>query len=191
MKVFGLVGALGTGKTTAAEMLVKKGLLRVSLTDELQKEVKKMGLPITRQVFLDVADNLRQEMGNDYLARKASETLENKAVNEEINVVFDGIKNPGEVEYLKTKYKMTLIGLIASEENRMKRILERASLLDKNSSESMLNAQLKRDLGVGQKDYGNKVNECMELADVYIENDGTLSELDKKISAVIINQQPV
>jgi len=191
MKVFGLVGPLGAGKTTAAELLVKKGFTRMSLTEELKKEVEKRGLALTRQVFLDVADELRREEGNYYFAQKASETLEKMSPSENANIVFDGIKNPGEIEFLKKKYKMILIGIAAPEKIRVERILERASELDKSATQELLKEQLKRDAGLNQEDYGNKINDCMKLVDININNNGTIVELEKKILTTLKSSKPL
>ncbi len=183
MKVIGVTGPLGSGKTTVAKLLEAKNFVRVSLTDELREEVRKRALPETREVFIDTANALRKEFGKDILAKKASESLEAlRRTRKTDKFIIDGLKNPGEVKYFKEKYDMFLIGVVAEEKIRVKRILSRSSILDSRASKNVLQKNLKRDLGIGEKDFGNNIRGTLDLADIRIKNDGSLEELEKKIN---------
>ena len=100
--VIGITGPLASGKTTAAKLLKSKGFIRVSLTDELRKEVTRRGLSITRKNFLDVGDDLRREFGNEVLAYRTAQTLnELRKAGIANKAVIDGLKNPGEIVFFK------------------------------------------------------------------------------------------
>lgn len=186
----GITGPIAAGKGMAADILKQKGYLRFSLTDELRKEVKRQRRILTREIFLDVADSLRKRLGNEILAKRTIEQinlLRTKGGTEK--VVIEGLKNPGEIIWLKKNYNLYLIGIVASEQTRLKRLIKRASDLDISSTPAQIKTQMERDLGVGQEKYGNNIASCLALADVTIENNGSLIDFEKKLSDAARQQE--
>ena len=86
MKVFGLTGGVGMGKSTAAQLLVVRGVALVD-TDDLAREVVKPGQPALKEVqttfgndFIDREGQLRREdlarvVFSDAAARKKLEDI--------------------------------------------------------------------------------------------------------------------
>jgi dephospho-CoA kinase len=100
-------------------------------------------------------------------------------------VIIDGIRNPGEVEYLKKKFgkNFVLIAVDAPKELRFKRLLERKKEGDPKTFEEF-NEIDETDNGKNQPEYGQRVGECLKLADYLIINDGSLDELNKKLEKI-------
>ncbi len=179
MTYIGLTGPIASGKNEVAKYLIKKGFRYISLSEILREIAKKLGVKITRENLQDLGDRLRREYGNDYLARKALEKMD------EGNWVINSIRNPGEVEFFRKNLKeFYLIAVDAPLEIRWERIRKRQKDTDPKTFEEFLKIN-ERDLGINQPEYGQGVKRCMEMADFLIVNDGSLKELYEKVKKIL------
>src|SRR3989344_8479341 len=96
----GVVGQIAVGKGILVDYLIKKlGFVSFSLSSILHEELKKRNIKkFTRETLQNVGDELRDRYGTDILARRAIKKLLNENKN---HVVIEGIRNTGEVEFLK------------------------------------------------------------------------------------------
>ena len=177
-EIIGITGPLGSGKSTASEILQSRGYKPLSFSDEIKKEAAIKGLPIdNRSVLQDIGDKLRREHGLDVLARRIVETFLESG---EEKCVIDGIRNPGESKYIQEAGGF-VIGINAPVEIRFERTLARGNPYYPQTREEFEIAE-KRYRGVGQKSYGQQADECLKLSDVVIENNGTLEDFKEKFS---------
>ena len=95
--IIGLTGKNGSGKTAVSEYLKSRGFEYHSLSDAIREEIRKRGLEITREVLIDVGNELREKFGPGILAERILPSLRNDQ-----NYVIDSIRNPQEVDVLKT-----------------------------------------------------------------------------------------
>lgn len=178
----GIVGPIASGKEEFADYLIKRyGFATFSLSTVLHKELEKKGIVhFTRQTLQDIGDKLRAREGDGVLAKKAIEFLQEDGRS----VVITGIRNPGEVNYLKKLPNFILVGINASKEIRFKRIILRGKPWDPKNWQEFLKVN-KRDLGVGQVKSGQHVGKCLKLVDHQIKNENGLVTLYKKIERFI------
>src|SRR4030042_2305396 len=69
-RLIGLTGTNGAGKGEVAAYLMKNGYAYVSLSDEIRKELRRRGEPVTRDSLIAEGNALRREYGPDILARR-------------------------------------------------------------------------------------------------------------------------
>ena len=176
VKYIGLTGRLGAGKNIVREMLASKlGMNRYGFGDLLREESKKRGIEINRKNLQDLGNQLRKEDGGDILAKRILEKVKNGGI-------LDGINNPQEVKYFRDKLgkEFVLVAIDAPKEMRFRRLVKRGRSDDpKNWKEFEQMDQ--RENGVGEPEYGQHVADCIALADWVIVNDGSLTELERKV----------
>ena len=177
--IIGITGPMASGKSVLVEMLVERGFSYFQLSEEVREEAKKLGIAIERKALQDLGNAMREKYGNGYWAeRVAAKMVSGK------NSVIDGIRNPGEIEVFKKISNFILVGIDAPIEKRFKWIIARNKDSDPKSLDEV-KAVDARDRGVGESDSGQQSTKCYEMADVYIQNDGTFEELSKKIGDLL------
>ncbi|KKP86128.1 MAG: hypothetical protein UR89_C0032G0011 [Candidatus Roizmanbacteria bacterium GW2011_GWA2_35_8] len=175
----GVVGQIAVGKGVLVDYLIKKlDFKSFSLSSILHIELQKKGIEeFTRKTLQDMGDELRRKSGDEVLAWRAIEVLKRQ---KESHVVIEGIRNPGEIEYLKKNPAFVLIGVKASRELRFKRLKERAKPWDPKTWNDFVKVD-RRDLGVGQKKSGQQVGKCLAYCDYALVNNKDVEEFEKKI----------
>lgn len=179
----GVVGQIAAGKGVLVDYLIKKlGFISFSLSSILHQELKKKGIKdFTRKTLQDMGDELRKKEGNDVLARRAIEILKKK---DKKCFVIEGIRNPGEVEFLKKNPYFILIGVKAKRELRFKRMLKRAKPWDPKTYTDFVKVD-RRDLGIGQKRSGQQVGKCLAYCDYILTNNKDKKDFYRKIKKLI------
>lgn len=184
MKVIGLTGTIGSGKDVAREILEKKFNARaIKLSDLLDySALKKQGIKITRKIQQDLGDELRKQYGAHILAKIALDFMK-KSDNVKI---IDGIRNPGEVGYLREQFgdNFILIAIDAPQQVRFERLFKRNRVADPKTWEEFTVAD-ERDQGKDQPNYGQQVSKCIEMADIVLQNDSTLEEFKGKVEDLV------
>ncbi len=180
-KVIGIVGPIASGKGTVIKILEEKGFKSYSLSDRIRDEIRSRGIEITRQSLTNTANELRETLGPDVLARRTSELIEKD--NPEL-IGIDAIRNPAEVEFLKQKFGAKIIGLIAPQEKRWEMFQARgtntAGINTWEEFKKLDDAELNNNNPKGQQ-----VNASLALTDQIVENSGTIEELKEKIEGLI------
>ncbi len=179
MKVIGLTGTIASGKEVIKEIIAKKfDSYQVSLSGAIRGEMEKRKREFSRRTLQDMGNELRQKYGTHVLAKVSTEFMPRaKPV-----MVVDGIRNPGEAEWLRKIYKkdFILVGVDAPQQLRFQRVQSRNRPLDPKTWEEFV-ALDERDQGKNEPPYGQNVRKCIEMADVVVENDGDESKLSAKM----------
>lgn len=170
--VVGLTGTFGSGCSTLRKSLVKIGFRPFSLSSSIKKEYEKnTGNPIeaaTKKELQDIGDKMRQDHGMEHVASLA--LAEAKKIDKEIPIVFDSIRNIGEVNYLRKKCeRFFLIAVDCGPEKRWQRIKEE-HYLSKGKNENDFEIDEKRDKYDEKSKFGQSVDLCVEDADIVISN---------------------
>lgn len=187
MNIIGIVGPFASGKGVVTGYLIKKyGYTSFSLSSIVHDEVKKKGLVnYDRTILQNTGDELRKKEGDGVLARRAMQQLTaNRKQLTETKVVIEGIRNPGEVEYLRSIPGFFLIAVDASAKIRFQRILERKKPWDPTDWESFKKVD-GRDRGDKENTNGQQVRKCMEMADVKIKNEGGVKEVEREVEKIL------
>ena len=192
----GLSGTILAGKGVVREFLTKKyNAYSFSLSDMLREEADERGIETTRQVLTDIADELRLKKGNGVLAEMALEKISKMKQHNDV-VVIDSIRNPGEVEMLRTALKrhFFLIFVDAPIELRYQRSLERKREGEGGNTFLEFEAKDREEIRgrsdrliVDERghhgemiDYGVNLGACKRKANKVLINDGAIQELERK-----------
>lgn len=174
--IIGLTGTFGAGKDKAAKYLKDLGFEHYSTADILREEAISRGLDTERETLRVLVNKLRQEKGDDYLAKEALKRIKGD------RAVLSAIRSVGEVDYLKSLPDFTLIFVDAPIEIRYGRIKDR-----KRAGEEKLTLDefKKREQLEMSGESSQRLDYSKEKADYLIENAGTLEELYKKIDELL------
>lgn len=186
MNVIGIVGPLACGKGVVADYLIKNyGYTSFSLSYIVHEEAKKRGITeLTRTILQDIGDDLRKKEGDGVLAKRAIKMLKSQ------KIIIEGIRNPGEVEYLCTIPGFFLIAVDALQEVRFRRVIERGKPWDPKDWETFLKVD-GRDSVDKKNMSGQQVRACMKLADVELRNDTDLTQFYNDIEKNLSTRRPL
>src|SRR5215510_7556709 len=95
--LLGLTGKNAAGKGEVAAYLRDRSFYYLSLSDVLREELESKGIPVTRDTLIITGNDLRERFGPDILAR-----LTLKKVDPNRNYIIDSIRNPAEVDALRS-----------------------------------------------------------------------------------------
>ena len=122
MRVMGVSGLPGSGKSFVSEIALEKGAMIVSMGDIVREEAKKRG-----ESSKETAKNLRKEYGEYIIAELTIEKIK-KILEDgfESSILVDGIRSHHEVELFKENFKdFIIVSIIANPEIRFERIKAR------------------------------------------------------------------
>ncbi|MBU1151400.1 AAA family ATPase [Patescibacteria group bacterium] len=174
--VIGLTGPMGCGKGEVVKLLEKEGFEYITLSMMVREEARRRGIEEEREKLMEVGNSMRSAEGAGVLAARALRKIMESGHD---NWVVDGIRNPAEIEELKTIKNAHVVGISANEDILVERVLGRGRESDAKDRDEILR-KLRREWGVGEPEDGQQLEKCMERADVIIPNEGTLEELHKK-----------
>ena len=163
--IIGITGPFGSGKSTAANFFIEKGFTRVTLSSFLEKDLKKRNVGITRKNLQDLGNEWREKFGYQILAEKSLDLILKQGIKK---AVIDGIRNVGEIKYLRKNANFILIGIVADRKIRFERVkkLKDREVLDPDLFEELDY----RDLGIeGTEKNGLQVAKCLAIADYFID----------------------
>lgn len=169
---------MGSGKGELVKILEKNGYRFLSLSDMVREEATRLGLPHAREYLQNVGNELRARHGAGALGLKVRERIEREPG---VPWVIDGIRNPGEIRELRRLPDFQLVGVTVSEDVVIERLLSRKREGDALTRELILE-RLKRERGVGEPPEGQQVAKCLEQCDYLIINEGTLEDLEAKLT---------
>jgi dephospho-CoA kinase len=182
--VIGLVGPMVSGKGDVGKYLKRElGFIYESLSDRVREEADARGVERFRENLVDIGNDLRETNGNAVLAKRTIELLYDQTGN----VVLDGVRNPGEIDYLRREMGALIFGIDAPQEKRLEWYLDRAEERGEDSAteEDFYRAD-SRDYGVGEADSGQQVGRCLEMADCIIYNDGSKKQMYEGVEYFLI-----
>lgn len=174
-----LVGMCGSGKSTVADELTKKGYSFARFGQLTLDIVKEKGLEPTEENEKTIRENIRKEHGMGAYAAlnipRFDELLKHN------NIVADGLYSWSEYKILKEYYKdkITVAAVIASPETRYQRLEDRSEI-----DEKMRNRPASREQAES-RDYAEIENiekgGPIAMADYYILNNSDLEGLKKEV----------
>ena len=176
--LIGLTSRNAAGKDEVARFLVQRhGFAYFSLSDVLREELKKRGLPVTRENLIEAGNRLRLEKGPGALAEIALDSLKDKK-----DAVVVSIRNVGEIETLRKRSDFTLVGVDAPVELRFQRARLRGRTDDEATLEDFIAREM-AELAGGENE--QQLDKCFHLCDRVIVNEGTLEELYAKTEELL------
>lgn len=178
MTVIGIVGLPGSGKSEAAAVAREESVPVVTMGDVIRQACRERGLdPATHHG--EVAKRLREEGGPDAIARESLPHVES-ALEDSDTVVVDGIRSDVEVERFEAAFgdAFLLVEVWAPFETRARRLDLRGRDRGADEGGESLEDRDARERGFGMDD-------AMAMADVTVENTGSLEEFRSTVRTLI------
>ena len=173
--VLGLTGPNAAGKGEVSAFLETRGFAVYSLSDIVREEAAARGLPPERDHLIRIGTLLREQGGLGVLAERLLPRLKGWDV-------VDSIRNPAEVELLRSVPGFVLIGVDAPVELRFARSRARARPGDPESFAEFAARERQEN---SANPAGQQLRATFVLADRVIDNDGELDRLHGKIEELL------
>ncbi|MCU0667203.1 MAG: AAA family ATPase [Patescibacteria group bacterium] len=173
--IIGISGTFRSGKDCLAEYLQEKyGLMHIS-TGDIVREIAQMERgSVERPILLEVADELRHKYGATVLVDKAIDRYHN-SIRTYAGVIVTGIRSLGEAKVIK-ELGGILLYIDAPIELRYNRTKNSARDGEVNLSLEEFRLGEEKELSSGITDADFNLAKVKEVADSFIENQGTLEE---------------
>lgn len=122
MKIMGVSGLPGSGKSLVSDMATERGAIVVSMGDIVREEAKKRG-----EGSKETAVNLRKEFGEYIISELTIKKI--KKLEEEGNdnpIIVEGIRSPHEVEMFKENFdEFIILSVFTNPTLRFERLAKR------------------------------------------------------------------
>lgn len=173
--LIGLLGTIGSGKTTLSDYLAKKhGFYRVIMGDLIREKARQEGLELTRENLGKTQEKYHKIYGKDFLINEALKKLRNSG---KTKLLIDGIRTPRQAE--KSKEEGALLILVdAQKKIRFARLRARKRENDPQNFE-----QFKE-----QEEHEWKLfdfKKTLKYVDCKIDNSRSVKELYKEIDNLL------
>lgn len=181
MRVIGVVGMPGSGKSEAAAVARELDIPVVTMGDVIRQEAVERGLdPKTEHGR--VAQQLREEGGKAAIADHSLPGIRD-ALEESDVVLVDGIRSDAEVEVFEDEFEedFTLVEVYAPFEVRRERIETRSRDASEDEGGESLEDRDRRELGFG-------MGKAIEDADQRIENTDSLAAFRDQIRSLLTTE---
>lgn len=176
--IVGLTGKFAAGKGTVAEVLRARGFVFHSLSDVIREELAARGLPESRENLTATGNAMRRADGPAALALRISPRL-----GDGRDHIVDSIRNPAEVEVLRNVPGFFLLGVDADQRTRFERLRARNRVGDPTTFEQF--AELEARETHSTDPTTQQLLATWQLADVVVDNDGTVDELATEVARVL------
>lgn len=174
--IIGLIGSMGSGKSTAMNYLATKyGASKHSFSEMLKEILEYLNLSITRENLIDLILALMERFGEDVLAKPMKEKV---LKDKKSLIVVESIRRPADIKELKKIPNFYLIGITAEEKIRYQRIYNRGQRADdKKTYEEFL------------KDHKRKtellVDDLVKGADFKVDNSKDQKSLEESLDKIM------
>ena len=176
--LIGLTGRNAAGKGVVAEHLKEKSFSYYSLSDIIRQEIQSRGEELTRENLIRTGTELRRQFGASILAQRVLAKAPDNG-----HSVIDSIRNPAEVEALKSGGHFRLLNVEADPQVRFERIRQRNRESDPQTYDDFLALEEREAAG---DVHSQNLVAVETLADHTLENNGTLEELHQGIDALVL-----
>ncbi|RLF88284.1 dephospho-CoA kinase [Thermococci archaeon] len=170
-----VVGMPGSGKGEVVKVFRRFGVPHVNMGDIVREEASKRGIPRTSEGMRRVSIQLRQELGDNAVAKLCIPKLR-KLLEGHEKVVVDGVRSLDEIRTFRDAFPeetIVVIGVHSSPKKRFER-LSRRGRSDDPSTWDEFEARDWKELKFG-------VGEVMALADYLLVNEDSLDEYRMRI----------
>lgn len=175
--IIGFVGQAGSGKGTAANLLREKyGAVVFTFSDILIDILNRLFLPSSRDNLVNMSITLRQEFGQNVLAKAMSKQIENSTADV---IVVDGIRRLEDIDDLKLNPKFHLIEIVVDPKVRFERLKQR------NQKPGEAEMTWEGFLAVGQMETEVSIAKVAEQAQIKLNNEGDMKALEEKLDELV------
>jgi len=174
-----VTGMPGSGKSKIVREFERKGFPSVSMGDLVREETVKRGLELTKENVAKVSIRLRQELGQNAVAKLAVERVKELLKSNSL-VVIDGVRSLDEVGTFRGAFpeeKIVIVAVHTSPEERFSRLRARGRHDDPRSWEEFEERDWKElKFGIGN---------VIAMADYMVVNDCHKKEYKRRVKALV------
>ena len=186
-----VVGYARSGKGQVAQILKQRGFELFSGGDVLRRIARDRELSIGRYQLIELGNLLREEFGSDILMRGAMQAARRiDQTPAQRGFVVDSLRNPAEVSFLKNELGAFVINVESSDEVRFARIQKYPKPGDPENWYEFIGLDA-IDRGYGQISSGQNIAGCVALADVTLQNDTTIEDLEGKVDGLLASKSMI
>ena len=195
--IIGITGGIACGKTTVSELLAEKGAIPIN-ADEIGHQLLKADSPVISELVDAFGQEILEESGDVSRKKLGAIVFNDKSARERLNTILHPLiiqrsrtlarqlvmENPSCVVLLDAPLLIEagaynsvdlIVVVTTSPETQLQRILERSQVQNRPLSETEAQARIDAQMPVAEK---------VKYADVVIENEGALDELNKQVDAL-------
>jgi dephospho-CoA kinase len=178
MRIIGLVGLPGSGKSEAATVAEDAGVPVVTMGDVIRAVCRERDLELTEGTMGEVATDLREQGGDDAIADRSLPLIED-ALGDADTVLVDGIRGQAEVDRFEAAFgdDFVLVSIDAPFETRLERIRERGRDPSADARED-LQTRDERERGYG-------MDRAMDDADLVVSNTDSLDAFHDRVRTLL------
>ncbi|WP_457742833.1 dephospho-CoA kinase [Thermococcus sp.] len=174
-----ITGMPGSGKSRIVKEFEKNGFPSVSLGDIVREETLKRGLQLTKENVAKVSIRLRQELGQNAVAKLAVEKVRTLLKKSPL-VVIDGVRSLDEVGTFRGAFpdeKIVIVAVHTPPKLRFERLKARGRHDDPKTWEEFEERDWKElKFGIGS---------VIAMADYMVVNDGGKEEYEEKVKSLV------
>jgi len=174
-----VTGMPGSGKSKIVKEFKRRGFPSVSMGDLVREETVKRGLELTKENVAKVSIRLRQELGDNAVAKLAVERVK-KLLTKSPLVVIDGVRSLDEVGTFRGAFpeeKIVIIAVHTSPRERFERLRARGRHDDPRSWEEFEERDWKElKFGIGN---------VIAMADYMVVNDCDKGEYRERVRGLV------
>ncbi len=167
MKLIGITGMPGSGKSAIIDISKKYNIPVVSMGDVVRYETMKHGLELNPDNVGNTAVELRKKYGKEAVAVPCLQYIEEHFKNNEI-VIIEGIRSMYEVNYFRKHYPLKIIAIHSSPKTRFERLKSR----NRADDTSEWNKFVERDF----RELEFSIGSVIALSDYIVINEGNYEE---------------
>ena len=173
-KLILITGMSGSGKTTLANKFKVRGVAAVTMGDVIRGLAREKGLPPTPENLGRLATGIREEGGDDAVAKLCVEKID--GMPDEI-VLVDGIRSIREVEVFGDRFEVKVVAVFASQKTRFARLILRG----RSDDPTELTTFKARD----DRELSFSLSHAIALADYIVRNDGSLEDFEAEFENLL------
>ena len=179
MRVLGITGLPGSGKSVVTRVSNSLGITVIRMGDIIRDEALKRNADIG-----ETAIKLREEYGKYVVSHRSVEIINEKlkkSQSDNLKFIIEGIRSPAEVEIFKKRFEdFKVIAVHSSPKTRFMR-LKRRKRSDDSSSISDFTGRDERELNFG-------IGNAIATSDYMIVNEGPIWKFKNSIRSVLKNE---
>lgn len=180
--VYGLIGGIASGKSTAAETFKAEGFEIIELSDFIRSEIEAAGIELaTRDDYFEFGNAKRRKEGNDAFSKLAIAEIEKRGLK---RTVISGIRTPEDVIRLRQRFpSFKAVAIDTPLETRIKRITDRMRDIDPKDKDKIIADIMREWEDVVEE--GCKLKNTIVKADIKLDGSQTVEAMKAQCIALI------
>lgn len=180
--VYGLIGGIASGKSTAAETFKAEGFEIIELSEFIRAEIEAAGIQLpTRDDYFEFGNTKRKKEGNDAFSKLAIAEIERRRLRK---TVISGIRTPEDVRKLRERFpSFKAVAVDTPLETRIKRITDRMRDIDPKDKDKIIADIMREWEDVVEE--GCKLKNTIIEADIRVDGSQDIETMRRQCLALI------